>query len=181
MNNNPQRRLLNSHFDRSAANVFTIGINIEWMLRFHAQARSRKIFDLADAKMPPKINAGKHAEQLERIDPAHHADIEQAVVHLRAGSDLHPSAIHGSVGEGRKDCGLMAANGPAFMPRRIQAVLIRRGNLHRKRRKPKYRWDQTQRVSAVSAQPSRQTIRPPRDFAIEAGARDTTEVASFES
>src|SRR5580698_8858975 len=124
MNNNPQRRLLNSHFDRSAANVFTIGINIEWMLRFHAQARSRKIFDLADAKMPPKINAGKHAEQLERIDTAHHADIEQAVVHLRAGSDLHPSAIHGSVGEGRKDCGLMAANGPAFMPRRIQAVLI---------------------------------------------------------
>src|SRR5580698_3520936 len=128
--------------------------------------------------MPPKVNAGEHAEQFERIDTAHQADIEEPVVNLRAWSDLHPTAVNRGVGECREGGGLVAARGPSLLPRRIFLVSIGQRDFYPKWRKPKHSRSQTQCIAAMSSQPSRQTIRPPRDFAIQTNASHAAEIAS---
>src|SRR5580658_1883393 len=56
--------------------------------------------------MASEVDRREHAGQLEGIDTVDYADVEEAVVHLGAGGDLHASAVGGSVGEGGEEGGL---------------------------------------------------------------------------
>src|SRR6266852_2555667 len=181
MNNHPKHIATNCDFDRGLADILAVGVDVEGMLGFDAQARGLKVIDLRHAEVPPKIDGWEHAEQFERIDAAHDADIQQAVVHFGVGSDLHAPTIRGSVGEGCEDGGLVAADRPDAV---YDLGLLSVGlslwcqDFHWQRRKVKDGRGQAHYIPAVCPQPARQLVRATRDFAVQANAGCAAEVSS---
>src|SRR5437660_11111161 len=70
-----QRSRLYGNFDRGPADVFAVSINIKRSFGFHAQACCREVIYFADVQMAAKVNCRKHAEKLEWIDAADHANV----------------------------------------------------------------------------------------------------------
>ena len=124
--------------------------------------------------MVSKINCREQAGQFERVDGADYADVEQAVVGLRARGDLHTSAVGGGVGEGREDCWLFFLREPLG-----RCALIRNENFHGKSGELKHGGRQTESVATVSPQPARQAIGTACDVGIESNAGDGAEVVSI--
>ena len=94
------------------------------MVGLDAEMGGGEVVDFADVQVSAEVDRGEHAGQLERVDGADHADVEEAVVHLGAGSDLHASAVGGSVGEGGEESGLGFFHLPFHCPRRRSARAI---------------------------------------------------------
>jgi len=74
--------------------------------------------------MAAEVDGGEHAGQFEGIDAGDYADVEEAIVHLGAGGDLHASAVGGSVGEGGEEGGLGFLYFPLYFPVRRLAGSI---------------------------------------------------------
>src|ERR1700674_1342456 len=159
MNNHLQRPTLNAHFDRRLADVFAVGVNIQRDVGFHPQACGLEILYAANVQVASEVDSWKHAGESEGIDAANHADVELSVIHFRAGRDLHPAAVGGSVGEGSEDGWLIAARCPTL-------AFVGGQNFYRKRRKPKNRGHQSERITAMTAQPARQFVGAAGYFAV---------------
>src|ERR1700693_728147 len=158
--NNLQRGPLYGDFYGRLADIFAVGINVERSPGFHSQALCLEVLHFLEAQVPSKIDCGKHPCEFEGIDAADKADVELAVIHLSAGSDLHAATITGSVGESCEYRGLVAARCPA--PSSVGGE-----NLHRERGESKNCRSQRKRVTSMSAQPARQFVGPAGHFAIE--------------
>src|SRR5271170_66311 len=94
-----QRRTLNRNLDGGSADVFAVGINVEWSLGFHAHPCRLEVIHFANTQMVPKVDCGKHARQLEGIDTTDHAHIELTVVESRVRGDFNAAAISRGIGE----------------------------------------------------------------------------------
>src|SRR5579871_5951923 len=101
------------------------------MLGLNPHPRSLKVLHFFDPEMLPGINAREHQEQLERFDSTDYTNVEQHIVHLRLRCNLHPSAKQWSIGEGRQDRRLIAADGPTRFTI-LRVALGWNGNLCRK-------------------------------------------------
>src|SRR5579863_9214484 len=194
MNDHAQRGALDGDLSGSAADVFAIGVEVERMFGLDTETGGGEVIDFADAQMASEINRGEHAGQLEGIDAADYADVEEAVVHLGAGGDLHPSAVGGSVGEGGQEGRL----GFFYFPFNFQRVRRNtrslhcashslRGweapvgmtglgggghgwseNFHGKRRELEHGRGESEGVAAMSAEPARQVVGAASNFGVEA-------------
>src|SRR5690348_2636469 len=97
---NFQRRPLYRNLNRSLTNIFSVRVNIKRTFRFDAQPRVLEILHLVDRQVTAAVNRREQAKHLERTESANHAYIEQSVVHSGFGSNLHPTAVDRSIGEG---------------------------------------------------------------------------------
>src|SRR5271155_2485823 len=117
--------------------------------------------------MAAEVDRGEHAEEFETINAADYADIEQAVVHLRARGNLHASAVGGSVGECGEDGGLGFFNRPSSLcaghGAGHQDLQGERGDLEHRR-------GEGESVAAVSPEPARETVGAAGDFGVQADA-----------
>ena len=118
------------------------------MLGFNPHATDLKVFHFLNVQMTAAINSREHAEQFKRIETADDADIEQAIVHLGPGSNLHSAAIQRSVGECGQDRGPVAAGNPN---RGLRVALSGCKNLHGQWRESENRRSQAERVAAMPA------------------------------
>jgi hypothetical protein len=130
-----KRRLRHADFDRRAADVFSVGVDVERVFGFDAHAIGLKVFHVADAQMATRVHHRKHTEQFERIHAADHTDVEQAVVHFCVRRDLHAAAVGARVGESGEHRGLIAAGRPGELAV-VTGCGRRRVNFHWQRRKP---------------------------------------------
>jgi len=174
MNNNPERTPLNPNLHRRSTNKFPIRIHIERLFGFHSHSVDLKVLDLFDAEMLPCIYRGKQAEQLERIDAAHNANIEQPITHFCFGRDLHASAVKRSVRKRGQQRWLIAAHPPRS---RRRLLLPRRHDFHPNRIEGENCRRQAEHISATPAQPAWQSICFARDFAVETNPGNTAKIS----
>jgi hypothetical protein len=73
---------MNSDCSRRAAHLLAICVDFKRSFGFHTEARALKIIHFADAQVAAKIDYGKHAGQLERINTADRTHVEMAIVDL---------------------------------------------------------------------------------------------------
>src|SRR4051812_22805654 len=115
--------------------------------------------------MAAEVNGGKKTEQLEGIHAANYAEIELAVVELRMRSDLHASAIGGSVGY-RDERGGLKRRGIRAVARNLQG---KRSEAHELPGRAKC-------IPAVGTNPFGESIRPACDCGVNANAGNAAEI-----
>lgn len=88
MNNYAQNRRFGSDFYGRFADVFPIGVKVQRSPGFHAQVRGVEVIYFAEAEMAAKVDGRMHAS-LKGSMAAIDADIELAIIHLRARRNPH--------------------------------------------------------------------------------------------
>jgi len=101
MNNDSQCALLNSHLNRSAANIFSVRINIKRTLGLNPHPSGLKILNFRNTQMISAVNRRKQPQEPQPIDGTDDANIKQPVIHLRPRRNLHPAAVDRSIRESR--------------------------------------------------------------------------------
>ena len=122
--------------------------------------------------MIPEVDGREQAEELALVDLVYHANVQLAIIEARSGRDLHAAAIGWGVGKGGQENG----NAPAGDGWR--GLRARQRDLGKDRGVVEECRKQAERIAAIPPQPARQSIGPPRHFAIQANARDGREVVS---
>src|SRR5580692_364642 len=128
--------------------------------------------------MASEVDRREHAGQLEGFDTVDYADVEEAVVHLGAGGDLHASAVGRSVGEGGEEGGLGFLNRPFSLWAGCGAG---HEDFQGERGEPEHGWGEGEGVAAVSPKPAWQVVGAARDFGVQAHAGYAAKVPSAES
>ena len=162
--------LVDSHLNRRAAHIFPIGINIQRMFRLNPYPARLKVRHLRDLQMIPMVDSRKQPQEPEPTHRAHGANVEQPIIQLGPRCNLHPAAIHRSIGKRGQNRRLIAASRPAC------TVFLRRGDLHRQRRKRQNGLRHAQQISSMPPQPPWQPVGPLRHFSVESHTGHATKV-----
>src|SRR6478735_11763425 len=91
--NHPQGPADHSDLDRHLAGKISISVKLQLARRLDSHRLRLKVFHLLQPQVTAKENRRHPAQQLELVQLAHHADVQQAIIGQRAWGYFHSAAV----------------------------------------------------------------------------------------